>query len=63
MWNFIGTENKIVVYTGRCSFQPTRDEETGGIQPTSMPMGSHTDNLFSIYHFVPIISTFYNNQA
>ena len=38
-----------------------RDEETGGIQPIFM--ASRTDNLFSFYQFVPIISTFYNNQA
>ena len=38
-----------------------RDEETSGIQPISM--ASRTDNRFSFYHFVPIISTFYNDQA
>ena len=38
-----------------------RDEETGGIQ--LICMASRTDTLFSFYHFVPIISTFYNNQA
>ena len=41
-----------------------RVEQTGGMQPIFM--ASHADtpcNLFSFYHFVPIISTFYNNQA
>ena len=38
-----------------------RVEETGRIQPIFM--ASRTDDLFSFYHFVPIISTFYNNQA
>ena len=39
----------------------SRVEQTGGIQPIFM--ASRTDNLFSFYHFVPIISTFYNNQT
>ena len=38
-----------------------RVEETSGIQPIFI--ASCTENLFSFYHFVPIISTFYNNQA
>ena len=38
-----------------------QDEETGRIQPTFM--ASRTDNLYTFYHFVPIILTFYNNQA
>ena len=38
-----------------------RVEQTGGIQPIFM--ASRTDNRFSFYHFVPIISTFFNNQA
>ena len=37
-----------------------RVEETGGIIPIFM--ASRTDNRFKFYHFVPIVSTFYNNQ-
>ena len=34
-----------------------RVEETGGIRPIFM--ASRTDNLFSFYHFIPIVSIFF----
>ena len=38
-----------------------RLEETDGFRPIFM--ASRTDNRFKFYYFVPIMSTFYNNQA
>ena len=53
---------KTVVLSEKLTNIECPNEETGGIQPISMASKPYRQS-FSFYHFVPIISTFYNNKS